>query len=51
MASAMKVAELKKELHQRGLDTSGLKKDLTARLEAAMAEEAKPVSLPLAYSH
>mmetsp|Transcript_11214 Transcript_11214/g.26351 ORF Transcript_11214/g.26351 Transcript_11214/m.26351 type:complete len:259 (+) Transcript_11214:68-844(+) len=42
MASAMKVAELKKELQQRGLDTSGLKKDLTARLEAAMAEEAKP---------
>ncbi len=31
--SKMKVAELKKELESHGLDTSGKKADLTARLQ------------------
>jgi len=37
----LKVAELKKELKSRGKDTSGLKKDLRARLISVMLEEAE----------
>ncbi|KAJ2777953.1 hypothetical protein H4R18_004882 [Coemansia javaensis] len=35
--SELKVAELRKELSARGLATNGLKKDLVARLEAALS--------------
>jgi len=38
MASKMKVSELKEQLTKRGLETNGLKKDLVARLEAAMSD-------------
>ena len=34
--SAMTVAQLRAELKNRGLDTTGLKADLTARLQAAL---------------
>jgi hypothetical protein len=37
---AMKVALLREELSKRGLDLSGLKADLAARLTAAVEQEA-----------
>ena len=40
-ASSMKVAELRKELSRRGLDTSGVKAVLVARLTGVEAAEPK----------
>ena len=39
MSASKTVPELKKELQSRGLATTGLKKDLVERLDAALAEE------------
>ena len=44
----MKVAGLRASLERRGLDSSGLKKVLQERLTAALVEEAKAESEPVA---
>jgi len=36
----LKVPELKEQLKERGLDTTGKKDELVARLESALADEA-----------
>jgi hypothetical protein len=41
MVNAMKVVQLRKELRSRGLDPSGVKKDLRSRLVNAMLHEAE----------
>eukprot|EP00321_Phaeocystis_globosa_P011765 CAMPEP_0118830714 /NCGR_PEP_ID=MMETSP1162-20130426/28070_1 /TAXON_ID=33656 /ORGANISM="Phaeocystis Sp, Strain CCMP2710" /LENGTH=57 /DNA_ID=CAMNT_0006762073 /DNA_START=31 /DNA_END=200 /DNA_ORIENTATION=- len=44
----LKVPELKEQLKERGLDTTGKKDELVARLESALADEAAASAEPAA---